>query len=144
MGFTTTCAAAEIPWDDNCIRWYSTAELTALQKKQATGFLADFVRQNLGACSAVICQDDEIAYWLVKELILAGKSVPEDVSVVSFDNSFLCEFSEPGLTSLSHKNSSELAVAAADALLAQMRGKTAPSVSLPFKVVERGSCSSLG
>ena len=144
MGFTSACAAAEIPWDDNYIRWYSSAELTALQKKQATGFLADFIRQNLGACSAVICQDDEIAYWLVKELILAGKNVPEDVSVVSFDNSFLCEFSVPGLTSLSHKNSSDLAAAAANALLMQMRGHHAPSVSLRFELIERGSCTSLG
>ncbi|MBO5153328.1 MAG: GntR family transcriptional regulator [Eubacterium sp.] len=144
IGFTSACAAADILWDDNCIRWYSSAELLALQKKQATGFLADFIRQNLGACSAVICQDDEIAYWLVKELTRAGKNVPEDVSVVSFDNSFLCEFSEPGLTSLAHKTSSELAVTAADALLAQMRGGTAPSVSLPFEIVERGSCASLG
>lgn len=143
LGFTATCAAFDIPWNDDCIRWYSTSELLALQKKQATGFLAEFICQNLGSCSAVICQDDEIAYWLVRELTAAGKNVPEDVSVVSFDNSFLCEFSEPGLTSLAHKSSSELAANAADALLTQMRGGTAPSVSLRFEIIERDSCISL-
>lgn len=143
LGFTSACASAAIPWDDANIRWYSTAELTALQKKQDTGFLADFVRQNLSACSAVICQDDEIAYWLIKELILAGKHVPEDVSVVSFDNSYLCDFSVPGITSLSHKAHAEPAAAAADALLTQMRGKAVDSVSLGFELVERASCISL-
>lgn len=143
LGFTATCAASGITWDDGCIRWYSTSELLALQKEQAAGFLTDFIRQNLGSCSAVICQDDEIAYWLVKELTATGKSVPEDVSVVSFDNSYLCEFSEPGLTSLAHKSSSELAANAAEALLTQMRGIAAPSVSLRFEIVERGSCISL-
>lgn len=143
MGFTAACIASGILWDDDCIHWYSTSDLLALQKKQATGFLADFIRQNLGSCSAVICQDDEIAYWLVKELSAAGKSVPEDVSVVSFDNSFLCEFSEPSLTSLAHGSGSELATTAAEALLTQMRGGTAPSVSLHFEIVERGSCISL-
>ena len=143
IGFTTACAVADLAWDDSCIRWYSTTELAALQKKQATGFLADFVRQNLGACSAVICQDDEIAYWLVKELTRAGRNVPEDVSVVSFDNSFLCEFSSPELTSLSHKSSTELAATAVDALLTQMRGGQAPSVRLRFELVERESCASL-
>lgn len=142
LGFTTACAAADIVWDDSSICWYSSAQLAALQKKQATGFLADFIRQNLGACSAVICQDDEIAYWLIKELIRAGKNVPEDVSVVSFDNSFLCEFSVPQLTSLSHKSSS-IAVAATDALLTLMRGHEAPSVSLRFELIERESCISL-
>ena len=143
LGFTTACSAAGIIWSDSCIRWYDSTVLSALQKKQATGFLADFVRQNLGACSAVICQDDEIAYWLIKELILAGKNVPEDVSVVSFDNSFLCEFSDPGLTSLSHKSSSELGTTAAEALLTQMRGGEFPSVRLRFELIERGSCTSL-
>ena len=143
LGFTTACCAARIIWSDSNIRWYSSLELNALQKKQATGFLSDFVRQNLGACSAVICQDDEIAYWLVKELIHAGKNVPEDVSVVSFDNSFLCDFSVPGLTSLSHQNDSELAVAATDALLTQMRGEQASSVSLHYELIERASCTSL-
>ena len=143
LGFTSTCASLGIDWSDHNIRWYSSVELSALQKKQATGFLADFVRQNLGTCSAVICQDDEIAYWLIKELILAQKNVPEDVSVVSFDNSFLCEFSEPRLTSLSHKSSSELATAATDALLAQIRGQQTSSVSLHYELIARASCTSL-
>lgn len=143
LGFTSACAAFGLTWSDDCICWYSSAALAALQKKQATGFLSDFIRQNLGACSAVICQDDEIAYWLIKELIRAGKHVPEDVSVVSFDNSFLCDFSAPRITSLSHKTSAELATAAAEALLAQMRGQTAVSASLRFELIERGSCISL-
>ena len=143
LGFATACAAAGLPWNDSCIRWYSADELIALQKKQVTGFLTDFIHRNLDACSAVICQDDEIAYWLVKELIRAGKNVPEDVSVVSFDNSYLCGFSAPELTSLSHESGSQLATAAAAALLTQVRGGQAPPVSLRFSLVERESCSSL-
>lgn len=143
LGFTSACAAADLPWDDKNIRWYSTADLLALQKKQATGFLADFIRQNLGACSAVICQDDEIAYWLVKELISAGKHVPEDVSVVSFDNSYLCDFSVPSLTSLALRENVRLGNVAAEALLSQMRGQETDALSLPYTLVERGSCCSL-
>ena len=143
LGFTSACAAAGLTWSDDCICWYSASELTALQKKQTTGFLSDFIRQNLGACSAVICQNDEIAYWLIKELVLTGKHVPEDVSVVSFDNSFLCDFSVPGITSLAHRGNASIASAAADTLLAQMRGQTAASVSLRFELIERGSCISL-
>ena len=143
LGFTSACSAADIHWEDENIRWYSTSDLLALQKKQATGFLADFIRQNLGACSAVICQDDEIAYWLIKELILAGKHVPEDVSVVSFDNSYLCDFSVPGLTSLALKENARLGTIAAEALLAQMRGQESASLSLSYTLVERGSCCSL-
>lgn len=143
LGFTTQSARAGIPWDDAHICWYSSCELAALQKKQDTGFLTDFIRQKLGACSAVICQDDEIAYWLVKELLRAGKHVPEDVSVAGFDNSYLCDFSLPGLTSLTCKNGLNMASAATEALLTQMRGGQASSVSLRFELIERGSCASL-
>lgn len=142
FGAARALAAAGIALDDASLRWYSTAELLALQKKQDTGFLADFVRQNLGSCSAVICQDDEIAYWLIKELERAGRNVPEDVSVVSFDNSYLCEFSTPALTSLSHKPA-ELAVCAHEALLQEIRGQNAISASLRFELVIRESCAPL-
>lgn len=142
FGFTGACAAAGIPWDDACLCWYSSAELLALQKKQDTGFLAGFVRQNLSSCTAVICQDDEIAYWLIKELDRAGRNVPEDVSVAGFDNSYLCEFSTPTLTSLSHKGES-LAARATEALLLEIRGQSAVSASLRFELVVRGSCAPL-
>ena len=62
---------------------------------------------------------------------------------VSFDNSYLCDFSVPGITSLSHKAHAEPAAAAADALLTQMRGKAVDSVNLGFELMERASCISL-
>ena len=123
--------------DDHCIGWYDTEDLLLLQKKQATGFLTDFIRQKFSACSAIVCQDDEIAYWLVKELLRQGIHVPDDISVVSFDNSFLCNFSTPTLTSLAlHGNPASYA---ADALLAQLRGRPFESVRLSYELIHRDS-----
>jgi GntR family transcriptional regulator of arabinose operon len=138
FGFTRACTLAGIPWDDRNVRWYSCRELLELQKKQVTGFLRDFIRQNLGTCSGVIVQNDEIAYWLIRELGQAGKHVPEDVAVVSFDNSYLCDISEPGITSLAWECSP--AEAAARLLLAQLKGGQPESVTLSGHPVRRGSC----
>ena len=136
-GFVHACADAGLMPDDHCIGWYDTEDLLLLQKKQATGFLTDFIRQKFSACSAIVCQDDEIAYWLVKELLRQGIHVPDDISVVSFDNSFLCNFSTPTLTSLAlHGN---LASYAADALLAQLRGRPFESVRLSYELIHRDS-----
>ena len=141
IGFVHTCADAGLMPDDHCIGWYDTEDLLLLQKKQATGFLTDFIRQKFSACSAIVCQDDEIAYWLVKELTHQGIHVPDDMSVVSFDNSFLCDFSTPTLTSLAlHGN---LASYAADALLAQLRGRPFESVRLSYGLVHRDSSLAL-
>lgn len=141
LGFTHTCATAGLMPDDASIGWYYTPELLALQKKQATGFLSDFINQKFRACSAIVCQDDEIAYWLVKELTRIGIHVPEDMSVVSFDNSFLCDFSTPTLTSLALHGS--LASYAADALLAQLRGRSFDSVRLSYELIVRDSSIAL-
>ncbi len=137
-GYADTCCSDGLPWDDTTVLWYGTPELLALQKKQATGFLSDFIRQKLPACSAVVCQDDEIAYWLTRELLRAGLSVPDDVAVVGFDNSYLCEFSVPSLTSLSPAMSTP-AAAAAELLLGQLRGQSVSSIRLHYELIERMS-----
>ncbi len=141
LGILHACNESHITWDDRHLAWYSDEEWSALQKKQATGFLSDFIRRKLGTCSAVICHNDEIAYWLIKELSISGRHVPEDISVISFDNSYLSDFSVPGLTSFGHRQT--LASTAANTLLTQMRGQDSASVTLSFHLYERDSCHSL-
>lgn len=153
QGFAAACFENQIDFDDCRISWYGTEDLIALRsktvaailsesseysKKQEPGFLWKFVHQKLGPCSAVICHNDEIAYWLIKELNAAGLSVPEDVSVVSFGNSYLCGFSTPTLTSLAHASgeSSRLAI---EALLSLLRGQPACSARLSWELIVRDS-----
>ena len=63
------------------------------------------------------------------------------MSVVSFDNSFLCDFSTPTLTSLAQHGN--LASYAADALLAQLRGRSFDSVRLSYELIVRDSSIAL-
>lgn len=137
-GLVTALADASAAFQDESIGWFSTGDLTALQKKQDTGFLAEFIRGKLNACSAVVCYNDEIAYWLIKELKTADISVPADISIVSFDNSYLSNFGSQRITSLSH-NSHELGRAAASGLVSLMRGEHFTSLSLSWHLVNRSS-----
>ncbi|MDE7021631.1 MAG: substrate-binding domain-containing protein, partial [Lachnospiraceae bacterium] len=100
--------------------------------------LSDFIQRNLKSCSAVICHNDGIACWLIKELSYAGRHVPEEISIVSFDNSYLSELSAPALTSLSHEPH-EMASAAVSLLTKKMQGHNAVSLQLPWRLVERSS-----
>lgn len=139
-GFLSALRDESISFHEENICYFDTPRLSALQKKQDTGFLSEFIARQLGGCTAVICYNDEIAYWLIKELNYRNLRVPEDVSVVCFDNTYLSELSAVQITSLSHQRH-EMGVAAAEMLLNLMRSLAAPSRKLPWKLVEKRSCT---
>ena len=50
--------------------------------------------------SAFVCNCDETAYTAVKDLKSLGYSVPEDISVVGYDNYVFSQMSEPTITTI--------------------------------------------
>ncbi|MFM2478149.1 LacI family DNA-binding transcriptional regulator [Celerinatantimonas sp. MCCC 1A17872] len=50
--------------------------------------------------TALIGASDNLAIGAMKALFEQGLAIPEDISVASFDNSTLSQFSQPGLTSI--------------------------------------------
>lgn len=142
-----------LPMPATEIFWYNHEDLTLLRTKQNTHFLHSFVRNHHQKENAVFCYNDEIAYWLLKEFRAAHISVPEEVSVVSFDNSYLSRISTPLLTSLalpdnafeteltemlkmllSHHSSMGFSYQSAVSLSAKER-------TLPWKLISRNSVS---
>ena len=86
---------------------------------------------------ALICINDRVAFGAYQALQAAGLSVPEDVSVVSFDGSELAGWLEPGLTSLALPHE-EMGRTAVDTLFT----KSPPPGSrrlVPMPVHSRGS-----
>ncbi|MCZ0702458.1 GntR family transcriptional regulator of arabinose operon [Natronobacillus azotifigens] len=55
--------------------------------------------------TAVICYNDELAIALLDVLRNKNLSIPDDISIIGFDNSFLTEVSEVKLTSVQHPQS---------------------------------------
>ncbi|MET2011805.1 LacI family DNA-binding transcriptional regulator [Microbacterium chocolatum] len=49
---------------------------------------------------AVLCRDDKFAIGALKSLAAAGRSVPDDVAVVGWDDTHLAGYSSPTLTSV--------------------------------------------
>lgn len=123
---------------DDGFCWYDTEDRTAMVDDERYDLLDDFIRQRLKDASAVVCYNDEIAYLLIKRLLDAGRSVPDDVAVVSFDNSFYSQISPVPITSLGHKTRRTGKTAAA-LLLDIMNGKTPPSFKLEWELTCRGS-----
>lgn len=123
---------------DSHVGWFQSSDVDALEKKQDTRFLASFIRERLSGCSAVICYNDEIAYWLMKELSYAHLQVPRDISVVCFDNSYLSDLSKVRITSLTHKPH-EMGECVAETIIRLLQGIPAVSQEIPWELVRKES-----
>ena len=127
---------------DYRIGWYTSAELDRLEDKQDTRFLSEFIHRQLSDCSALICQNDEIAYWMIKELSYAGLEVPQDITVVCFTDSYLSELSHVRITTLAHKPH-ETARRTADCMLRSLQRLPAASQEIPWELIVRESDAAL-
>lgn len=78
--------------------------------------------------TAVFCGNDEIAMGVISGLAEAGRSVPEDVSVVGFDDHPLSRIWRPGLTTVS-QDFVDLGRRAFSLLLQQITGDEQPVLS---------------
>ena len=97
--------------------------------------------------TAVVCHNDMLAIGVMRRLAERGASVPDDVSVVGFDDVFGAEFCHPTLTTLAERT--EDAGARAVELLVQQlphaagsrdrRGCCRPSSSYAPRPVRRPS-----
>ncbi|QHK22428.1 substrate-binding domain-containing protein [Pseudarthrobacter psychrotolerans] len=93
--------------------------------------------------SAVIAYNDQMAMGFIRALQKRGISVPEDVSVVGFDNSYGAGLVTPALTTVEAPLYA-LGSTAVSNLLAFARGAHSQSgqpVVLPTRLIVRGSTS---
>lgn len=68
--------------------------------------LQSFTKDVLYEASALVCFNDEIAYRLLPILTKHHINVPEDLSIVSFDDSYLSLIEQIRITSLAHEKHS--------------------------------------
>ncbi|MBE1582329.1 MULTISPECIES: LacI family DNA-binding transcriptional regulator [Nonomuraea] len=92
-----------------------------------------------GDVTAVLCGNDEVAFGVIKALQDEGSRVPEDVSVVGFDDHPLAEIWTPSLTTMS-QDFAELGRMAVDFLLGRLAGvPVATPRSTPRLVVRKST-----
>lgn len=93
------------------------------------------------SASAVVAYNDQMAIGLIRGLQARGVRVPEDVSVVGFDNTFNAELVTPGLTTVAAplRALGEQAVRGVLALLSGAPVRTGQPLVLPTRLVVRAS-----
>ena len=91
---------------------YSTSEKSSKPVEAFNKILDFFPERPTG----IVCYNDELAMKLLDVIRQKGLKVPEDISIVGFDDSFFAEVSEVKLTTIKHPKS-ELGRRAAEMIL---------------------------
>ncbi|MEG2207174.1 MAG: GntR family transcriptional regulator [Clostridia bacterium] len=135
QGFAAALEEAGLPVSDERICWFSTENLSRFLCEE-TG--AAFLRRLRADTDAVVCYNDDVALRLMEQLSAQGISVPDDLSLISFDNSAFSGICSPKLSTLSHPKDA-FGREAARKLLRMIEGAQEESVALPWELVLRES-----
>ncbi|MEV0317946.1 LacI family DNA-binding transcriptional regulator [Streptomyces sp. NPDC050658] len=94
-------------------------------------------------CTAIVCASDMMALGAIRAARERGFEVPDDISVVGFDDSPLIAFTDPPLTTV-RKPVPSMGQAAVRTLLEEIGGTPAPHSEFVFlpELVVRGSTAS--
>ena len=136
----------KVPITPNHIVTYSTEE----KHEKPVNELEALLNQSEAKPTGLVCYNDELAIKLINVLRERNIKIPQDMSIVGFDDSFLTELSEVKLTSVAHPKA-ELGRAAGKLILdliesGQGKGYEAAidSIVFPTKLVPRQSTQAIG
>lgn len=90
-------------------------------------------------CTAIMCSHDVLARAVMLRCQELGRRIPEDISVLGFDDIPLCETTVPPLSTI-RQNRTELGKSCYCALFSQMQRVPLSTFLLHTELVQRGSC----
>jgi GntR family transcriptional regulator of arabinose operon len=130
-GFMETCAFLGLP-PPLLIPWNTNTERTLVKRLKSREI------------TALFCYNDEVAVQCLRVLKNRGMIVPDDISVLGFDDTVLAATVEPGLTTIAHPKQI-IGKLAAQALLDLMNKKNLWPFVRVFKprLIKRASCKQI-
>ncbi len=95
-GYMSAMKKAGLPTRDENVIWIDTEDV------QHPELYCDKLLRRLDGCSAVFCYNDQVAVSLMELLRKKGISIPEQISIVSVDDSELVKLGDIKLSSIPH------------------------------------------
>lgn len=97
-GYISACHKKGLEIAENSILWFTTEDYDTVFSEEYGKLLIKRFKD----CSAVICYNDQIAVRLCDIMQSNGLRIPDDISVISFDDSSLAQMSSVKLTTVAH------------------------------------------
>ncbi|QTN01037.1 substrate-binding domain-containing protein [Sediminibacillus dalangtanensis] len=117
-GFIKAHRANQLQIDPQHIITYKTEE----KRKKPSEELEAILASSNNSPTALVCYNDELALNILDVLRKRKLSVPDDISIVGYDDSILAQLSEVKLTTIEHPKS-EMGKKAAEVILSIIKGK---------------------
>ncbi|WP_082232999.1 GntR family transcriptional regulator [Halobacillus massiliensis] len=145
-GYLKAHRVHKIPLNPKLITTYQTDEKNSKPLEK----LKQLLTNTEDKPTAIVCYNDELAIMLINVLREMNLKVPQDISIVGFDNSFFAELSEVKLTSVDHPKA-ELGKTAGKMILNLIKQqenskeakKPVESVVFPTELIVRNSTREL-
>lgn len=115
-GYVRALQEAGMTYNPDMVIWFHTEDRTVKPISEITRMVKAGVD-----IDAVVCYNDQIAMEAIRVLKIAGKRVPEDLSVTGYDNSAIAQSGHVKLTTIAHPQE-KLGRMAAELLLSCIRG----------------------
>ena len=137
-GYVKALQEAGMSYQPELVVWFHTED-----RKVKPAVMVQMMLEAELPIDAVVCYNDQIAIKTIQTLSQLGLRVPEDISVTGYDNSFLAENYQVGLTTIAHPHE-KLGEIAAKLLLDLMQEKTLSladrQIVIEPELIERESC----
>ncbi|BBJ28993.1 LacI family DNA-binding transcriptional regulator [Athalassotoga saccharophila] len=104
-----------------------------------------FIKEKGKSVTAIFAFNDILAFGVISALNDLGISVPDEISVVGFDNTYISKYSVPPLTTIEQPRN-ELGLTAIKNLINRFEfagSKVGYNIIVPFKFIERSSVKKL-
>ena len=95
-GYMDAMSQAGCRTDQTSVIWLDTPAATGMEQ------IGDYLLGRLKECSGVVCYNDQIAYQLIGIALERGIRIPEDLSVVGIDDSYLAGVCKVPFSSVAH------------------------------------------
>ena len=132
-GYTESMRENNLTITDNNVLWYTT---------ESSELIADFGLRTIENCTALLCYNDEIALKMLNLLRENDIRIPEDISIISFDNSTYSELSTPKISSCSQRKR-QIGALSAKKLLNLIHGIEQESSMIKWRIIEKESIKNI-
>ncbi len=138
QGFMEAMRDLKLFVDDDQVAWFHTADYDAIRQNQNSKFLSNILPNLIRNCSAILVYNDEIAYWVIRELYKTNSNSYEELALASFDNTYLSNSNYLQLTTLSHKPH-EMGERVATMMIDKLKGLPVYSQEVPWTLHQKES-----